>query len=78
MPKSKVFITRRLPEKGLALIRQEAEVEIWPEELPPPYSVLLEKVRGLDGLVCLLTDKIDARLLDAGPSLKVISQMAVG
>jgi glyoxylate reductase len=47
--------------------------------LPPPYEVLLQKVKGLDGLLCLLTDKIDANLMDAsGPQIKVISQMAVG
>ncbi len=79
MPKPNAFITRRIPEKGIALAREAAEVEVWPDELPPPYEVLLDKVRGLDGLLCLLTDRIDARLMDAaGPSLKVISQMAVG
>lgn len=61
------------------MIREAAEAEIWPGEIPPPYEVLLEKVRGLDGLVCLLTDQIDGRLMDAaGDNLKVISQMAVG
>jgi len=75
----KVFITRRIPEKGLALAREAAEVEVWPDELPPPYETLREKVRDLDGLLCLLTDQVDARLMDAAsPSLRVISQMAVG
>jgi glyoxylate reductase len=79
MPKPKAFITRRIPEKGIALAREAAEVEVWLGDLPPPIEVLLEKVKGLDGLLCLLTDRIDARLMDAaGPSLKVISQMAVG
>ena len=79
MAKLKVFATRRLPEQGLEMARQAAEVEIWPEATPPPYAVLLEKVRGVDGLLCLLTDQIDAPVMDsAGASLKVISQMAVG
>ncbi len=79
MSKPKVFVTRRIPDKGLEMLRQVAEVEVWPEELPPPYEVLLEKVRGINGLLCLLTDRIDAHLMDtAGPSLKVISQYAVG
>ncbi len=61
------------------MMRAAAEVEIWPDELPPPYPVLLQKVAGVDGLVCLLTDKIDAQLIQAaGPNLKVISQYAVG
>jgi len=79
MSKPKVFVTRAIPEKGLEMAREEAEVEVWPDELPPPYKVLLEKVQGLDGLLTLLTDRIDARLMDAaGRSLKVVSQMAVG
>jgi glyoxylate reductase len=53
-------------------------VEIWDEEFPPSYELLTEKVADKDGLVCLLTDKIDAKLMDAGPNLKVISQIAVG
>ena len=55
------------------------DVEVWQDPLPPRYEVLLEKVKGLAGLLCLLTDQIDANLMDAlGPQIKVISQMAVG
>ncbi len=79
MSKPKVFVTRRIPEKGLDMLKKVAEVEVWPEELPPPHDVLLEKVKGINGLLCLLTDRIDAHLMDtAGPSLRVISQYAVG
>lgn len=79
MSKPKVFVSRKLPEKGLEMIHAAAEAEVWPEELPPSYEVLLEKVQGVEGLVCLLTDRIDANLMDsAGDQLKVISQMAVG
>lgn len=75
----KVFVTRLIPEVGLALLRESCDVEVWPEELPPPREVLLQKVRGIDGLLCLLTDRVDATLLDAaGPTLKVISNYAVG
>jgi len=77
--KPKVFVTRLIPEGGLELIRRACEVEVWPGELPPPRQVLLDRVRGLDGLLCLLTDRVDAELLDvAGPQLKVVSNMAVG
>ncbi len=77
--KPKVFVSRIIPNAGLDGIRQVAEAEVWEDELPPPYEVLLEKVRGVDGLVCLLTDRIDGQLMDAaGSQLKVISQMAVG
>ena len=79
MSKPSVFVTRLIPKEGLDLIRRACEAEIWTDELPPPRPVLLEKVRGVDGLLTLLTDRIDADLLDAaGPRLKVISNYAVG
>jgi glyoxylate reductase len=79
MSKPKVFVTRMIPEKGLEMIRDVADAEVWSDELPPSYEVLVEKVRGIDGLLSLLTDKIDDRLMDtAGKRLRVISQMAVG
>jgi glyoxylate reductase len=79
MPKPRTFVTRLIPEKGLEMVRQEAEVEVWSDPLPPPYETLVQKVQGCAALLCLLTDKIDANLLDAiGPQVKVISQMAVG
>ncbi|NLT66711.1 MAG: D-glycerate dehydrogenase [Acidobacteria bacterium] len=77
--KSRVFVTRVIPEKGLEMLRQHADIEVWQEPLPPPYQILIEKTRGRDGLLCLLTDRIDAGFIAAlGPQVKVISQMAVG
>jgi glyoxylate reductase len=79
MDKPRVFVTRTLPEAGLALVRDACDAEIWPEEVPPSRDVLLEKVRGVDGLLSLLTDPVDAEVIDAaGPGLKVISNYAVG
>ena len=78
MSKPRIFVTRRIPEKGLEMIRA-FDIEIWPDPLPPPYETLVQKVKGIDGLLCLLTDPIDAGLIEAiGPQVKVISQMAVG
>jgi glyoxylate reductase len=75
----KVFVTRRIPEIGLDMLREEADVDIWEPPTPPPYASLLQKVAGIDALLCLLTDTVDAGLMDAaGSNLKVISQMAVG
>lgn len=76
--KPKVFVTRVLPEVGLSRIRQHTDAEVWPDPLPPPYAVLRQKVATCDGLVSLLTDKVDAALLDAAPRLKVVSNFAVG
>src|SRR6516165_163344 len=76
--KPKVFVTRVLPEAGLKLIRDACEAEVWPDQLPPPAAVLRQKIADCDGLVSLLTDKIDGPLLDVAPRLKVISNYAVG
>jgi lactate dehydrogenase-like 2-hydroxyacid dehydrogenase len=79
MAKPHVFVTRIIPAAGLDLVREACDADIWLGEMPPPYETLLEKVRGVDGLLCMLTDRIDGPLLDAaGPGLRVISQMAVG
>jgi len=79
MTKPRIFVTRLIPEIGLEMVRQEADVEVWQDPLPPPYQTLVQKVKGMDALLCLLTDKIDENLMDAiGPQAKVISQMAVG
>ena len=74
----KVYATRLIPQEGLDMVRRCCQVEVWEGELPPPYEVLLEKVRDIDGLLSLLTDRIDAPLMEAAPRLKVISNYAVG
>lgn len=75
----RVFVTRRIPQAGLNALAAVADVDLWEDELPPPREVLLERVRGVDGLLSLLTDRVDAELLDAaGPSLRVVSNYAVG
>ena len=78
MAKPKVFVTRLLPEAGLARIRQHCDADIWPEPLPPPADVLRKKVAECEGLLSLLTERIDAGLMDAAPRLKVVSNYAVG
>lgn len=79
MTRPKVFVTRIILEKGLQPIQEFCDVDLWTDELPPPTSVLLERVRGVDGLLCLLTDRVDGEIMDAaGPNLKVISNHAVG
>src|SRR5579872_6704503 len=76
--KPKVFVTRRIPAAGLDRIQQQCDAEVWPEQLPPSYDLLRRKVADCDGLVSLLTDKIDAALLDASRRLKDVSNYAVG
>jgi glyoxylate reductase len=78
MSKPKVYVTRRIPDAGLKQILAQCDAEVWPEPLPPSYEHLRAKVADCDGLVALLTDRIDAPLLDAAPKLKVVSNYAVG
>jgi glyoxylate reductase len=75
--KPKVFVSRRIPAAGLDRIVRHCDTEVWPEQMPPPYDLLRQKVAACDGLVALLTDRIDAALLDAA-RLKVVSNYAVG
>jgi len=76
--KPAVYVTRRLPQPALHALQEACQVEIWDREVPPPYDVIAEKIADKEGLLCLLTDRIDADLMDAAPGLKVISQCAVG
>jgi len=74
----RVYVTRRLPQPALELLSQHVQANIWPGELPPPRAVLLKEVAGIDGLLALLTDRVDAALLEAAPHLRVVSNYAVG
>jgi len=78
MPKPKIYVTRELPERGLRIIKERFDAEVWPEYAPPPKKILLEKVRNVDALASLLSDKIDAEVFDAAPKLKIVAQIAVG
>ncbi len=78
MSRDKVFVTRQLPPTALERLSAHCDFEVWQEFMPPPYEVIREKVGDQSGLICLLTDRIDGPLMDAGPGLKVISNMAVG
>jgi glyoxylate reductase len=74
----KVFVTRALPGGAIDRLAAEHEVDVWPEPLPPPRDELLARVREVDGLLALLTDRVDAELMDAAPNLRAISNYAVG
>lgn len=76
--KPQVYVTRHLPDIAFQELIQACDVDIWDQEIEPPYEVILESVKDKEGLLCLLTDHIDAALMDASPHLKVISQCAVG
>jgi len=58
--KPKVFVTSRIPSAGLDRIAAACDADVWPEPLPPPHDVLRARAAGCDGLVSLLTDRVDA------------------
>ena len=78
MSKPKVYMTRKVPHEGMECVQRGSDLECWDGEEAVPRNVLLEKVRDIEGLYCLLTDKIDEELLEQAPRLRVVSTMAVG
>lgn len=79
MSKPKVFVTRLIPEKGFDLVKDFCDVDLWSGDMPPNREEVLQRVRGVDGILSLLTDRIDGEVMDAaGAQLKVISNFAVG
>ncbi len=76
----RVFVTRMIPEAGLAFLRKEAEVEVWPgpEDESPPKEEILRGVKRADVLLCLLTEEIDRTVMEANPKLVGIANHAVG
>ncbi|ORX55818.1 hypothetical protein DM01DRAFT_1304441 [Hesseltinella vesiculosa] len=76
----KILVTRLLPPETQArLEQQDVELIQWQHDQAMPRDTLLSWVQGVDGLLCLLTDRIDNEVLDAaGPQLKVVATMSVG
>jgi glyoxylate reductase len=75
---ARVFVTRHLPGDALQRLSAEHHVEVWQGRLQPSHAKLVEKSADAEGLLCLLTDKIDRSVIDACPNLKAISNYAVG
>jgi glyoxylate reductase len=75
---ARCFVTRDLPGPALDRLRQRHEVDVWPERLPPPYDELRRRTADAEGLLCLLTDRIDAELIAGAGSLRAIANYAVG
>jgi glyoxylate reductase len=75
---ARCFVTRELPGDALQRLRAGHEVTVWPEPLPPGREELASAAAEVEGLLCLLTDRIDAALLDRCPRLRAVSNLAVG
>jgi len=74
----RIAVSRVIPEAGLDLLRQAGDVAVWEGELPPSREELVRLAEGADGLLTLLTERVDGDLLDRLPSVRVVSNMAVG
>ena len=74
----RVLLTRRIPASVLAKLEAECDVDLYSGPTAISYEDLLGRVEGKDALICLLTDKIDAALLEAGASLRIVANIAVG
>src|SRR5919201_445895 len=75
---ARVFVTRALPFPALDRLRAAHEVDEWPGELPPSPDELRAGAAGAEGLLTLVTDRVDAAVLAAAPRLRAIANMAVG
>jgi glyoxylate reductase len=75
---ARIFVTRDLPFPAIDLLKQEHEVEMWRDPMPPPPDALRERAAGAQGLLTTLTEQVGAELLDAAPGLQAIANMAVG
>ncbi|WP_135304910.1 2-hydroxyacid dehydrogenase [Haloarcula amylovorans] len=78
--KPTVYVTREIPAPGLEQLKESYDVEVWSEKRPPSKEQIIDRLSELeaDGLVCLLTDDIDATVMDASSNLEVISTYSVG
>ena len=77
---SNILITREIPQVGVRLLEAAGHtVTVWPKDCVMPRKELLKRAKGNAALMTMLTDKVDAELLDAaGPELKVVANFAVG
>ncbi|HEX4033606.1 MAG TPA: D-glycerate dehydrogenase [Solirubrobacteraceae bacterium] len=75
---AKAFVTRALPGDALERLRAEHDVTVWDGAMPPTPDALRKAVADAEGLLCLLTERIDTQLLDAAPRLRAIANFAVG
>ncbi|HEU4327774.1 MAG TPA: D-glycerate dehydrogenase [Roseiflexaceae bacterium] len=74
----RVYVTRHIPQAALDLLAQHVSLSVWPGEQPPPRAVVQKEAVTCDGLLTMVTDRVDAALLEAAPRLLVVSNYGVG
>lgn len=78
MARPKVFATHPLFEPARQILQESCEVEYWDKRERPPRPELLQRIKDKEGLVCLLTEKVNEELLAAAPKLRIAANVAVG
>ncbi len=77
--KKKVYVTRLIPEPALSILSKECDITVNKKPNPPTKKEILSNIRGMDAILCTLSDTIDREIMDAaGPNLKVISSYSTG
>ena len=76
--RKKVFVTREIPEVGLKMLEEHFDLKVRREDIPIPREQLMEEIKDYDGIITILTDKMDSEVMDNAPNLKIISAFAVG
>lgn len=74
----RIFVSRELPGDAVERLRQVVDVQLWPLQNPPSYAELCKAADGAVGLATMLPDQVDAGLFDACPSVRIVSNLAVG
>ena len=78
MAKPKVLATHSLFDAARKILQESCEVEFWTKPERPPREEVLRRVKDKDGMVCLLTEKVNEELLQAAPKLRIAANVAVG
>ena len=73
-----IFVTRKIPEPGLKLLRKHHRISINPEDRVLQKQEIIDNLPKKEGLLCLLTDNIDKDVISSSPDLKMIANYAVG
>ncbi len=74
----KIFLTRKIPESGLNLLKKDHEIDVFPNDRVPTKQEIINGLKGKDGLLCLLSDPIDKDVINSEPKLRMIANYAVG
>src|SRR6266513_4054794 len=78
MPKPRMFATHSLFEVARQILQETCEVEYWAKQERPPREEVLRRVKDKEGLICLVTEKINEELLSVAPRLRIAANVAVG